>query len=320
MIQVFLLLWIVSAVLAVKESKIVRIVIYLAVFTLLSSICFFMLAAPDVAMAEIAVTAFTTVFFIICLEKHFEFGADAADSANGGVSNGKLFDRGRIRHIPGKDIFRAILLAAFAIGLFVLFVMFIPDNPANNFLRDLYIERFQSDIGGQNAVTSIYLGYRVYDTLFEALMLLISVVAVAHLSWYQSARDKVRDHINSKFALPIIRVASPFMLLFGVYLTVNGHLSPGGGFQGGVVIAAFFICRYLILDISDIRVGRFITVEKLVYFAIALLAVLFVFTGIGDLLSLEQGVYLVSMNLLIGMKVSLGFIIILYRYIAFERR
>lgn len=307
----FLILWIFSAVLVVKESRIVRIIIYLAVFTLLSSICFFMLAAPDVAMAEVAVSVFLTVFYIICLEKHFELKTDTSEPVP---------IRHRSKRVTAKNIVKMVLPVIFTAGLFLLFVMFAPDNPVNTFLKDMYLERFQGDIGGENAVTSIYLGYRVYDTLFEALMLLISVVAVAHFSWYQTLPDGEREHIDSQFALPIIRIISPFMLIFGIYLIVNGHLSPGGGFQGGVAIAAFFICRYLILDISDIKVSRFITAEKMVYFAIALLAVLFIFIGIGNIFSLPQSIYLILMNLLIGMKVSLGFIIILYRYIAFERR
>lgn len=36
----------------------------------------------------------------------------------------------------------------------------------------------------------------------------------------------------------------PFILLFGFYIILNGHASPGGGFQGGAVLP-----RFLSLDI-----------------------------------------------------------------------
>ncbi|HOP27123.1 MAG TPA: MnhB domain-containing protein [Candidatus Sabulitectum sp.] len=36
----------------------------------------------------------------------------------------------------------------------------------------------------------------------------------------------------------ISRKLAPFMLLFGFYLLAYGHASPGGGFQGGVVISS----------------------------------------------------------------------------------
>ena len=39
----------------------------------------------------------------------------------------------------------------------------------------------------------------------------------------------------------IARVVSPFIMVFGIYLILHGHLSPGGGFPGGVVIASAFV-------------------------------------------------------------------------------
>ena len=46
-----------------------------------------------------------------------------------------------------------------------------------------YLTHFQGDTGALNAVTSIYLNYRVFDTLMETLILLICVIAVIHFSW-----------------------------------------------------------------------------------------------------------------------------------------
>ena len=37
------------------------------------------------------------------------------------------------------------------------------------------------------------------------------------------------------------RVTIPFILLFGVYVVTHGHYSPGGGFQGGAILAASVI-------------------------------------------------------------------------------
>jgi len=36
----------------------------------------------------------------------------------------------------------------------------------------------------------------------------------------------------------ISRLLFPFLFLFGIYIVVHGHLTPGGGFQGGVALAA----------------------------------------------------------------------------------
>lgn len=39
----------------------------------------------------------------------------------------------------------------------------------------------------------------------------------------------------------VTRITLPFILLFGIYLTLKGHISPGGGFVGGLLIALAFI-------------------------------------------------------------------------------
>ncbi len=37
------------------------------------------------------------------------------------------------------------------------------------------------------------------------------------------------------------RLLTPFIQLFGLYVIMHGHSSPGGGFQGGVILGASFI-------------------------------------------------------------------------------
>lgn len=52
------------------------------------------------------------------------------------------------------------------------------------------LENFIEQTGAQNAVAAIYLNYRVYDTLFEALLLLIAIVGIMHFFRIGSPRDK----------------------------------------------------------------------------------------------------------------------------------
>jgi len=49
--------------------------------------------------------------------------------------------------------------------------------------------------------------------------------------------SQIVDLVSSKL--------SPFVLLFGFYLVAYGHLSPGGGFQGGAVLASALLMLYL---------------------------------------------------------------------------
>lgn len=47
-----------------------------------------------------------------------------------------------------------------------------------------------------------------------------------------------------------IRMMVPFIQLFGLYVIVHGHYSPGGGFQGGVILGASFILIALGFDLK----------------------------------------------------------------------
>jgi len=277
-----------------------------------------MLGAPDVAMAEAAIAVFATIFFIICVERYY----------------GRRGHRAEIKPTTlrrGRWIPKLLLPFGFCVGLFVLFINFMPTGDVSTYLKDQYLVQFALDVGGENAVAAILLGYRVYDTLFEALILVIAVVAVSHMSWLDrmAVDDGRHSEIeNSSMAVFTMRIITPIILLFGTYLILNGHISAGGGFQGGVAIATFFICRYMIYDIYDISVKKVIKLEEYVFVFIVVIAVFAVFVGSKAFLAYNfeyfqdafRDSYLITMNILIGLKVACGFFIIFYRYVAIERR
>jgi len=305
MIPVFLFLWIVTAALLIREKRVVRLIIFLGIYSLLTAVCFFLLAAPDVAMAEAVVSAFSTILFIVCFEKYYSNVAPSRGPRRKGGAVGRL--------IP---LFFTVVLAA-------LFIWFIPEQTPITYLKDMYTSLFSGEIGGQNAVTAIYLGYRMYDTLFEALMLLVSIVAVVHLSRHEDStvhEDTPSGVSDSNIVGFTIRIICPVLLLVSFYLIANGHISPGGGFHGGVVAAAFFVCRYMIYGITDMRINKAVVLEKLVYLCIVLFTVYFIFLGAHNHLPIPKDIYLTGMNLLLGVKVACGFFIVFYRFIAFERR
>jgi multicomponent Na+:H+ antiporter subunit B len=45
----------------------------------------------------------------------------------------------------------------------------------------------------------------------------------------------------------------PFILLFGLYVIMHGEISPGGGFQGGVILASAFILYALVFGVHESR-------------------------------------------------------------------
>lgn len=48
-----------------------------------------------------------------------------------------------------------------------------------------YISNFYNDTGASNAVTAIYLNYRLFDTFFETLLLLVSVIGIIYFSRHE---------------------------------------------------------------------------------------------------------------------------------------
>lgn len=53
----------------------------------------------------------------------------------------------------------------------------------------------------------------------------------------------MNDHVVLR---AVARALIPFMVLFGFYVIMYGEAGPGGGFQGGVILAAAFILNTLV--------------------------------------------------------------------------
>lgn len=48
----------------------------------------------------------------------------------------------------------------------------------------------------------------------------------------------MKNRQDNPIVLLISRMVSPFIMLFALYIIFHGHYSPGGGFQGGTMLAA----------------------------------------------------------------------------------
>ncbi len=61
--------------------------------------------------------------------------------------------------------------------------------------------------------------------------------------------DEARDRIPQRDIIleTTVRLMVPFIQLYGLYVIVHGHYSPGGGFQGGVILGASVILYALAL-------------------------------------------------------------------------
>ena len=79
----------------------------------------------------------------------------------------------------------------------------------------------------------------------------------------------------------ISSIVSPFIMLFGIYIIFHGHYSPGGGFQGGTVLAASVIIIRLALgsEIGQLQFNKNLgtplgSMGVLIYFGTGLVSML----------------------------------------------
>jgi multicomponent Na+:H+ antiporter subunit B len=221
-------------------------------------------------------------------------------------------------------ILRVLLVV---LGAYLLISLFIQDSEKlGTPLMDFLTTNFFAETGATNAVAGIYLNYRVFDTLFEALMLMVSVMEVINVSWsnrheeeYRFHPDKLNTRNNSEIVIRMVGIIYPFVLLIGLYIILNGHVSPGGGFQGGSILATALISRYLVYPNFDIDLDVLEQLEKILYLFIVLVPVIYVFMQIQPENTLfSHQVYMVVMNSLIGIKVFSGLSIIFYRFVFYE--
>ncbi len=174
--------------------------------------------------------------------------------------------------------FFAILLLIGIGAIFAgLLVGYEPDPELNTTAR-YYADRTAADIGSANIVTAIVVTYRGLDTLGEVTVLFLAAAIVGLvLSRGRKERVAKRDRTPVGELLTTgSRFLAPLIMLLGVYVFVNGHLTPGGGFQGGAVIASGMLLLLLTDPLKHFSHTLIATVESLsgiLYVAIGLLGI-----------------------------------------------
>jgi multicomponent Na+:H+ antiporter subunit B len=101
--------------------------------------------------------------------------------------------------------------------------------------------------GTSNVVTAIVFDYRGFDTLGEEFILFSSVMGVVFILRGPIAiKEQGFLDVESMDALRVVGVLTvPIALITGLWLVAYGYVTPGGGFQGGVAIAAAVVLVWL---------------------------------------------------------------------------
>ncbi|HVT99815.1 MAG TPA: MnhB domain-containing protein, partial [Acidobacteriaceae bacterium] len=153
---------------------------------------------------------------------------------------------------------RLLLFAAGAIGAAAIYCAGIRNMPAcgeyrgpyGNVIASLAVyERHATD-----TVNAITYDYRGFDTLGEEFILFSAVTGVMLLLRPEEGKKQsaganpasFRDRAALSETVQVFTTAMfGFSVLFGIYIGTHGNLTPGGGFQGGVIVAAAPMLLYI---------------------------------------------------------------------------
>lgn len=129
-----------------------------------------------------------------------------------------------------------------------------PGAPAHTHVAAHYIEAGARETGADNRVTGVLLNYRAFDTFGEVMVIFAALAAVIAVRSPVTTGGREHAAPGAEPGLPIspvvafvMRLMAPFIALFGAFVVVMGHVSPGGGFQGGVILGALLVLLSLVL-------------------------------------------------------------------------
>jgi multicomponent Na+:H+ antiporter subunit B len=168
----------------------------------------------------------------------------------------------------------ALIFATIAIGY--------SEQQALRPLAESYMRLVPQDLGAPNVVTGILLTFRASDTLGEVAVLFMVAAGVGLvLSGKAPSKAPGKDTDAATPASEILQSATqimvPLIAIFAAYIIMNGHISAGGGFQGGAVIASA-VLLLLLANPSQTVNAAFLRITE------SLAGVLFVLVGIAGLI------------------------------------
>jgi multicomponent Na+:H+ antiporter subunit B len=188
-----------------------------------------------------------------------------------------------------------------------------------------------------DVVTAVNFDFRGFDTLGEEFIFFAAVLGVALILRPQPGEQAghVTDYATGRAVPPTsdaVRVLglglTPFTVLFGLYVVAHGHLTQGGGFQGGVILATAVLLVYLAGEFDDLHglytervLERAAALGGGGYIAIGLLGVAAGSTFLDNVLPLGRtgSVFSAGMvpliNVSVGLEVAAGLVLLLTNFL-----
>ncbi|MBE9548178.1 MAG: Na(+)/H(+) antiporter subunit B [Proteobacteria bacterium] len=213
-----------------------------------------------------------------------------------------------------KRLFMLIALVLIAILFFDVASNFTERSELSG-ISQYYVEQGAEELGAANLVTSVVVTYRGLDTLGEVTVLFISAAGASLLlRRRRNTNKKLVVEESSEIVQTTLSIMFPIIMLFGVYIFINGHLTPGGGFQGGAVVASALLFFMLARPNDSISHKLLMKIESLSGFTYVVLGVLGVILaggfldnrvlGLGEFGSLFSAGLIPLIYILVGLKVG----------------
>ncbi|HEV7931150.1 MAG TPA: MnhB domain-containing protein [Actinomadura sp.] len=163
-----------------------------------------------------------------------------------------------------------------------------------------------------NIVSSLNFDQRAFDTMGEELILMaaaLGAVVVLRTTLHETEEDAGRHHYGPADVFEALRLTGyvllPVTVVIGIYIVAHGAQSPGGGFQGGVVLGSAVHLLYLAGDYPALERMRPIPLFEGVE---ALAAGVFVVLAIG------YAGLVTAMNAAVGFEVGCAAVLLLAKF------
>jgi multicomponent Na+:H+ antiporter subunit B len=234
---------------------------------------------------------------------------------------------------------RLIVFAVGAIGVTTGLVWGLTGAPPFGHYRgpygDILNRRAVPERHATNVINAVTFDYRGIDTVGEEFILFAAVMGVTLLLRRQREeeesrrrdRDRPLHEANDALRISALTLLAP-AVLFGIYLVAHGHLTPGGGFQGGMILGAapILVClsgRVVLrrrtnpmgpLEFGEgLGAGGFVAIGMVGLVATG--AFLQNVWPLGQIGSIFSGGMLPVINLSVGLEVGAGIVIVLYEFL-----
>lgn len=196
------------------------------------------LSAPDLALTQAAVEVVTVILMLLAL--NFLPNATPREST------------------PGRRLRDGAIAIATGAGVAALIHALMTRSAAFPPISAFHLEQSKPGAGGTNAVNTIIVDFRGYDTFGEIIVLgiaaLVIFAAVEALLSHGPANDRLlswrpaRAQAGGRHPMMMAvaaRVMLPLAMIVGVFIFLRGHNMPGGGFVAGLIVAIAYVMQYM---------------------------------------------------------------------------